>query len=110
MNTGLHGTNGLNAETSNGIYRAYVLQRLLHRLQELSLTKGHNSSMMYRLFVIYNRFHNVQLQWQCIYMLPCTLPLDAELHKRQMSLLHSVLVSDKESECLKGNLLIHPTT
>ena len=39
MNTGLHGTNGLNPETSYVIYKCYVLPRMLYRLEVIHLAK-----------------------------------------------------------------------
>ena len=38
--------------------------------------------------------------WAAVYMLLGALPLEAELHKRRLSLLNSVITSD--NECLKG--------
>ena len=104
MNTGLHGANGLSLETSYVIYRAYMLPRLLYGLDVLSLTQGQVDQL--------SRYHiqtlrNIQSLPQhtasaavYIYMLLGALPLEAELHKRHLSLLNSVITSD--NECLKG--------
>ena len=40
MNTGMHGSTGLNPKTSFVIYKTYVLPRLLYGLETLALTKG----------------------------------------------------------------------
>ena len=102
MNTGLHGTNGLSPEASYVIYRAYVLPRLLYGLEVLSLTQGQLDLL--------SRYHiqtlrNIQSLPQrtasaAVYMLLGALPLEAELHKRRLSLLNSVITSD--NECLRG--------
>ena len=39
MNTGVHGTNGLNPQTSYNIYQCYVMPRLLYRLEILPLNQ-----------------------------------------------------------------------
>jgi len=39
MNTGLHGTNGLNPQTSYKIYQCYVMPRLLYGLEILPLNQ-----------------------------------------------------------------------
>ena len=104
MNTGLHGANGLSPETSYVIYRAYMLPRLLYGIDVhvLSLTQGQVDQL--------SRYHiqilrNIQSLPQhtasaAVYMLLGALPLEAELHKRRLSLLNSVITSD--NECLKG--------
>ena len=102
MNTGLHGVNGLSPETSYVIYRAYVLPRLLYGLEVLSLTQGQLDQL--------SRYHiqtlrNIQSLPQrtasaAVYMLLGALPLEAELHKKRLSMLNSVINND--NECLKG--------
>lgn len=97
---GLHSANGLNDETSYVIYRAYVSTDLLYGIDVLSLTKGHLDQL--------SKYHiqtlrNIQSLPQrtasaTLSMLLGALPLGAELHKRQLSLLHRVLV---KNECLK---------
>lgn len=99
MNTGLHGANGLSPKISYFIYKTYVLPRLLYGLDALSLTKGQIDQL--------SRYHiqtlrNIQSLPQrtataAVYMLIGALPLEAELHKRQLSLLHSVLTSTNTS-------------
>ena len=41
MNSGYHGTNGLNPVTSFQIYKTYVHPRLLYRLEILPVNKTH---------------------------------------------------------------------
>ena len=101
INTGLHGTNGLNPKTSYVIYSAYVLPRLLYGLEVISLNKTQIKEL--------ERYHlNTLRQIQSlpkrtasssVYMLLGALPIEAELHKRQLSLLYAVLTS--ENQCLQ---------
>ena len=101
INTGLHGTNGLNPKTSYVIYSAYVLPRLLYGLEVMSLNKTQIKEL--------ERYHlNTLRQIQSlpkrtasssVYMLLGALPIEAELHKRQLSLLYAVLTS--ENQCLQ---------
>ena len=110
MNTGLHGSNGLNPKTSYIIYRSYVLPRLLYGLEVLTLTKGQLEQL--------SKYHiqtlrNIQSLPQhtstaAVLMLLGALPFEAELHKRRLSLVHSVIHSENQS--LKSNLKYSPKT
>ena len=102
MNSGLHGANGLNAETAYVIFRAYLLPRLLYGLEVLSLTKGQLDQLSnYHIQTLRNMQSLPQRTASAaVYMLLGALPLEAELHKSQLSLFHSVVVS--ENECLKS--------
>ena len=102
MNSGLHGANGLNAETAYVIFRAYLLPRLLYGLEVLSLTKGQLDQLsIYHIQTLRNMQSLPQRTASAaVYMLLGALPLEAELHKSQLSLFHSVVVS--ENECLKS--------
>ena len=101
INTGLHGTNGLNPKTSYVINRAYVILRLLYGLEIISLTRTQIQQL--------ERYHlNTLRQIQslpkrtassAVYMLLDALPIEAELHKRQSGLLYAVLTS--ENRCLQ---------
>lgn len=99
MNTGLHGSNGLNPMTSYIIYKAYVLPRLLYGLEVLKLTKGQIEQL--------SKYHiqtlrNIQSLPQrtstsAVLMLLGALPFEAELHKRRLSLAFSVFHSENIS-------------
>ena len=79
-----------------------MLPRLLYGIEVLSLTQGQLDLL--------SRYHiqtlrNIQSLPQrtasaAVYMLLGALPLEAELHKRRLSLLNSVITSD--NECLWG--------
>ena len=101
MNTGLHGANGLSPEVSYQIYRTYVLPRLLFGIEIIPLTQTQLEQ--------FSRYHlrtlrNLQSLPQrtaisAVYMLLGALPIEAEIHKIHLSLLHSVISSD--NKCLQ---------
>ena len=102
MNTGLHGANGLSPETSYVIYRAYELPCLLYGLDVLSLAQGQVDQLSrYHIQTLLN-IQSLPQRTACaaVFMLLGALPLEAELHKRRLSFLNSVITSD--NECLKG--------
>ena len=96
MNSGYHGTNGLSTTTSFQIYKTYVLPRLLYGLEILPLNKTHIATL--------EKFHKNSLRMiqslpertatAAVYLLLGALPVEAEMHKKQLSLLHSILNSD----------------
>ena len=96
MSSGYHGTNGLCPVTSHQIYKTYVLPRLLYGLEILPLSKTHILAL--------EKFHKNSLRiiqslpertaTSAVYLLLGALPIEAEIHKRQLSLLHSILVCD----------------
>ncbi|CAC5387247.1 unnamed protein product [Mytilus coruscus] len=95
---GLNGKGGLNPKTANKIYQAYVLPRLLYGLEILSLSLTQIREL--------RQFHIKTIR--CFQSLPIrtsaaaynlligAIPIDTELHKRQLkvSLLYSVRVSE----------------
>ena len=99
INTGVHGSNGLNPTVSFKIYQCYVLPRLLFGLEILPITK----SQLYQLakFHVDNlkRFQSLPTRaaTSAFYLLLGALPVEAELHKRQLSLLYNILVSTNET-------------
>ena len=93
MNTGLHESNGLSPEVSYQIYRTYVIPRLLYGLEIIPLTKSQLGKISrYHLRTLRNRQSLPQrTAISAVYMLLGALPTEAELHKRQLSLLNSVI-------------------
>ena len=102
MNTGLHGTNGLNPETSYIIYKCYVLPRMLYGLEVIYLTKTQlNQLERYHLRML----RQIQALPQRtasspVYMLLGALPIEAEIHtrtpRRSISHLHRAKSIDHE--------------
>ncbi|VDI58367.1 Hypothetical predicted protein [Mytilus galloprovincialis] len=99
IKSGVHGTNGLNPRTSVKIYQIYVIPRLLYGLETIhiqnkdmvSLCSFHLSTLKH-LQSLPNRTAT-----SAVYLLVGALPIAAEIHKRQLSLLHSIAMSDNMS-------------
>ena len=99
MNTGLHGTTGLNPMTSHIIYKAYVLPSLLYGIETLSLTKGQLQQLSkYHLQTLRNIQSLPQrTSTSAVLLLLGALPLEAELHRRRLSLAISVNNSENST-------------
>ena len=99
INTGVHGSNGLNPAVSYKIYQCYVVPRLLFGLEVLPIT--HTQLQLLSKFHIENlkRFQSLPTRTAtcAVYLLLGALPIEAELHKRQLSLLYNLLVSTNET-------------
>jgi hypothetical protein len=93
MNTGLHGSNRINPSVALRIYEAYVLPKLLYGMEVLSLNQ--------KQLGIFSKFHidnlrkfqllPIRTATAVIYLLIGAMPIEAEIHKRQLSFLHSIL-------------------
>ncbi|CAC5407671.1 unnamed protein product [Mytilus coruscus] len=100
MKTGVHGgTNGLNSRISYTIYKIYILPRLLYSLEvlPLNLTQLKALSDFHLTFLRNIQSLPTRTASIGIYSLLGALPLEAELHKRQLSLLHSISVSENQN-------------
>ena len=99
MNTGLHGSNELTPMTSYIIYKAYILPRLLYGLEMLKLTQGQlNQLSKYHIQNLRNiQSHPKRISTSAMLLLLSALSLDAELHKRRLSLAFSVFNSENPS-------------
>ncbi|MES9879579.1 MAG: reverse transcriptase family protein [Sedimenticola sp.] len=99
INTGLHGTNGLNPIVSYRIYQTFILPRLLYGLETLPLLKKHIHQL--------RSFHQGTIRklqslpertaTEAVYLLLGALPIEAELHRRQLSLLYTIVTSENET-------------
>ena len=95
IKTGVHGTNGLNPKVSYRIYQIYVIPRLLYSLEVLPLTETQIGQLQ--------RFHISTLKRiqslpertasSAVQLLLGALPVVGEIHKRQLSLLYSIVNS-----------------
>ena len=111
MNSGLHGTNGLNPKISVTIYKSYVLPRLLYGLEVLTLTKAQMELL--------EKFHKETLRSiqsfskrtaiPAIYLLLGVLPVEGEIHRKKLTLLHAILSCDnsKLKEILKRQISVN---
>ena len=96
INTGVHGSNGLNPRISFKIYQCYVLPRLLFGLEVLPLTATQISILAKFHIGNLRRFQTLPTRTATsavYYLLLGALPIEAELHKRHLSLLYNILTS-----------------
>jgi len=94
LTTGFHGSNGLNPAVSLQIYRCYVVPRLLFGLEVLPLNKTQITTLSRFHIQVMRRIQSLpeRTATSAVYMLLGSLPIEAELHKRQLSFLHNVLI------------------
>ena len=99
INTGVHGSNGLNPRVSYKIYQCYVIPRLLYGLEVLPLTQTQINILSKFHLDNLKRFQSLPIRVAtcAVYLLLGALPLEAELHKRQLGLLYNILISDNET-------------
>ena len=81
------------------IYQCYVIPRLLFGLEVLPLNKGQLHLLSKFHLDNLRKFQSLPLRVAscAVYLLLGTLSLEAELHKRQLSLLYSLLTSSNET-------------
>ena len=96
IKTGVHGTNGLNPRTSSKIYNIYIIPRLLYGLETLHLHKKDIELLSSFHLGTLKRIQSLpsRTATAAVYLLLGQLPIEAELHKRQLSLLHAIAISD----------------
>ncbi|CAG2219813.1 unnamed protein product [Mytilus edulis] len=96
MGSGVHGTNGLNPAISYQIYKTYVIPRLTYGLEVLPLTKSNIEEL--EIFHRKNLRHLQSLPERTsnavVLLLLGALPIEAEIHKRHLSLLYSIVSCD----------------
>ncbi|XP_063431703.1 uncharacterized protein LOC134714391 [Mytilus trossulus] len=99
IKSGVHGTNGLNPRTSVKIYQIYVIPRLLYGLETIHIQ---NKDMVSHCSLHLSTLKHLQSlpnrpATSAVYLLVGAIPIAAEIHKRQLSLLHSIAMSDNIS-------------
>ena len=111
INTGLHGSNGVNPIVAYKIYKSYVLPKLLYGLEILPLKQTH--MMLLRKFHIetLRRFQSLPTRTACciVYLLLGALPIEAEIHRRHLSLLYNIISSENPTiqELLHRQKIVH---
>ncbi|CAC5407968.1 unnamed protein product [Mytilus coruscus] len=95
IKTGVHGTNGLNPRTSCKIYQVYVIPRLLYGLETLNLQNKDTVALCSFHLSTLKHIQSLpnRTATSAVYLLLGALPITAELHKRQLSLLHSIAIA-----------------
>ena len=97
MRSGVHGTNGLDPKTSYQLYNTYVLPRLLYGLIEfLPLKTTHINKLddFHRKTIRFLQSLPQRTSIAAIYLLLGALPVEAEYHKKQLSILYSLLACE----------------
>ena len=99
INTGVHGSNGLNPNVSFKMYQCYVLPRLLFGLEALPITNSQLAMLSKFHVETLKRCQSLPLRTAtcAVYLLIGALPIEAELHKRHLSLLHNIMVTSNET-------------
>ena len=99
MQTGVHGTIGLNPRTSCKIYQVYVIPRLLYGLETLNLKNKDMTTLFTFHLSTLKPLQSLPIRTanSAVYLLLGILPISAELHKRQLSLLHQIAMSENVS-------------
>ena len=99
INTGVHGSNGINPRVSYKIYQCYVLPRLLFGLEVLPVNQTQLNLLSKFHVDNLKRFQSLPIRTAncAVHLLLGALPIEGELHKRQLSLLYNILVSSNET-------------
>ncbi|MES9880822.1 MAG: reverse transcriptase domain-containing protein [Sedimenticola sp.] len=99
LNTGFHGSNGLNPAVSLRIYQCYVLPRLLYGLEVLPLNITQTSTLAKFNIQVLRRIQSLpdRTATGVVYLLLGGLPIEAEIHKRQLSFLYNLLVCQNDT-------------
>lgn len=101
INTGFHGSNGLNPAVSLKLYQCYVLPRLLFGLEVLPLTVTQTLFLSRFHIKVLRRIQSLpdRTASGAVYLLLGALPIEAEIHKRQLSFIYNILKS--ENDCMQ---------
>ena len=91
----IHGSNSLNPKVSYRMYQTYIMPRMLYSLEILNLRKSDLKQLSDFHIVLLRRIQCLpsSTALSAIYLLVSALPLETELHKRQLSLLFSIVSS-----------------
>ena len=99
MKSGFHGKNGVGPKVSYKIYQAYIVPRLLYSLEVLNLNKTETKLLNDFHVNLLRRIQSlpVRAALPAVHLLLGALALEAELHKRHLSLLFSVINSQNQT-------------
>ena len=92
IKSGVHGSNGLNPKISYKIYQAYVTPRSLFNLETLPLTATQLGQLQrFHVSVLRNlQSLSVRTASAVVLLLLGALPIQAEIHRKKLSLIHSI--------------------
>lgn len=104
LNTGVYSNNGINPKISFKIYQCYVLPRMLFSLETIPLNNAdlHELELFHRKTLKSIQSLPTYTANAAALLLLGALPIEGELHKRQLSLLYGILNSENSN--VKGIL------
>ena len=91
MKSGFHGSNGVGPKVSLKIYQSYIIPRLLYSMEVLNLNKTETKMLTDFHVNLLRRIQALPARTAlpAVYLLLGALPLEAELHKKHLSLLYT---------------------
>ena len=104
MGAGLHGLNGVNPEVSVSLWNLYIQPRLLYGLESIQLSRADISKLeKYQRDFLRQIQHLPERVAACsVYILSGLLPVEAEIHKSQLTLFGNIIRQD----CVERDLAI----
>ena len=102
MGAGFHGLNGINTEVSVCIWQTYVRPRLVYGLESINLSNCDIKKMeLYQRTLIRQILHLPErVASSAMYILSGQLPVEAEIHKRRLTLYGNIV----RKECVEKDL------
>ena len=102
MGAGFHGLDGINPEVAMCIWQTYFRPRLLYGLESIHLTKSDiQKPELYQRTTLRQILHLPERVATCaIYILSGQIPVEAEIHKRRLSMYGNIVRND----CIEGEL------
>ena len=99
MKSGFHGSNGVGPKVSLKIYQSYIIPRLLYSMEVLNLNKTETKMLTDFHVNLLRRIQALPARTAlpAVYLLLGALPLEAELHKKHLSLLYSIINSQNKT-------------
>ena len=104
MGTGLHGLNGVNPEVSVTLWNLYIQPILIYGLESIQLSRADISKLdKYQGDFLRQIQHLLERVASCsVYILTGLLPIEAEIHKSQLTLFGNIIRQD----CVERDLAI----
>ena len=108
MNTGLHGTNGMNPLAAIKMYEAYVIPNLLYGVEILPLNATQTALLSKFHIANLRRLQSLPTRTAIgiVYLLVGAMPIEAEIHRRQLSFLHILACNNATIQTLVERQLV----
>ena len=99
MKSGFHGSNGVGPKVSYKIYQSYILPRLLYSMEVLNLNKTETKTLDDFHVDLLRRIQSLpsRTALPAVHLLLGALPLEAEHHKKHLSLVYSIINSNNQT-------------